>query len=108
VSNLISYFSTDAQIVVNIPGAATGTLNGRDEIREAAAGGYIHIAALNVQFLDATAKVGADKQSAEVRCTARVTTGDSKDFSVQEMRFQFQKIDGDWRITRAETVKTLQ
>jgi hypothetical protein len=37
-----------------------------------------------------------------------VTVGDSKDFGIQELRFQFRKLDGDWLITRAETVKTLQ
>lgn len=108
VSNLIAYFSTDAQIVVNVPGAAVGTLNGRDEIREAAAGGFTHVKSLSVKFLDATAKVGADKQTAEVRCTAEVHASESNDLGVQEMRFQFQKIDGEWRITRVETVKTLQ
>ena len=53
------------------------------------------------------AKVGADKLSAEVSCTLRVTVGNEKDFGVQEMRFQFKKIDGEWLITRVETVKTL-
>jgi len=37
-----------------------------------------------------------------------VTTGDNKDFDVQELKFQLKRIDGDWLITRAETVKTLQ
>ncbi len=31
----------------------------------------------------------------------------SKDFGVQEMHFQLKKVDGDWLITRVETVKTL-
>ena len=108
VSNLIGYFSTDAQIVVDIPGAGAGTLNGRDEIREAAAGGFSKLQSLDVKFLDATSKVSADKQSAEVRCTAEARIGESKDPAVQEMRFQLRKIDGEWRITRVETVKTLQ
>ena len=107
VSSLIGYFSTDAQIIVNISGAGAGSLSGRDEIREAAAGGFTRLTSLNVRFLDATARIGADKQSAEVKCTAQVRTGDSKDFAVQEMCFQFRKIDGDWLITRMETVKTL-
>jgi hypothetical protein len=108
VSNLIGYFSTDAQIVVDVPGTAAGTLDGRDAIREAAAGTFTRLKSLDVKFLDATPKVSADKQSAEVNCTAEIHLGDSKDFGVQELNFQLKKIDGDWRITRIGTVKTLR
>lgn len=107
VSNLIGFFSPEAEINYDISGVGTGSLTGRDEIRETAAGGYTHISNLNVQFTDATAHVAADKQNAEVSCTARVSTGDSRDFGVQELRFQFQKLDRDWLITRVDTVKTL-
>lgn len=108
VSNLIGYFSVDAQIVVDVPGSGPGTLNGRDEIREAAAGGFSRLKSLDVKFLDATPKVSADRQSAEVNCTAEIRLDASKELGVQELRFQMKKIDGDWRITRVETVKTLQ
>lgn len=106
--NVAGHFAADAQIVVDVSGAGARTLSGREEIREAAMGGFASLNSLNVRFLDVTVKVGEDKQSAEVNCTADVRAGDSKDLSVQELRFQFQKIDGDWRITRVETVKTLQ
>ena len=108
VSNLIGYFSSDAQIVLEISGVGQGALNGRDEIREAAAHGFTGLKSLNVKFLDATAKIGADRQSAEVNCTAEVQIGDSKELGVQELVFQLKKIDENWRITRIESVKTLQ
>jgi hypothetical protein len=108
VSNLIGYFSTDVEIVFDISGVGARTLSGRDELRETAAGAFTQLSSVNVQFFDATAKVTADKQSAVVTCTARVSVGDGKDFGIQELRFQFKKIDSDWRITRAETVKTLK
>lgn len=108
VSSLISYFSTDAEIHYDVPGAGAHVLTGRDEIRETAAGGFANVTSLKVQFQDATAHVAPDKQSAEVSCTARVNVGNDKDFGIQELRIQFKKIDGDWLITRAETVKTLQ
>jgi hypothetical protein len=108
VSNFIGYFSTDAEIIYDVSGVGAHTLSGRDEIREAAAGAFTQLASVKVQLFDAAARVGADQQTAEVTCTARVTVGDGKDFGIQELRIQFKKIDGDWRITRAETVKTLQ
>jgi hypothetical protein len=107
-SSVVSDFASDAEIVFDISGMGARTLSGRDEIRESAMGGFANVPSLKVQFLDATAKVGADKQIAEVNCTARVSLGDNKDFGIQELRFQLKKIDGDWLITRAETVKTLQ
>jgi hypothetical protein len=107
VSSLIGFFSTDAEINYDIPGVGAGSWSGRDEIRESAAGGFSRAAALSVQFMDVIVRVGADRQSAEVSCTARVNTGDSKDLGIQELRFQFKKFDRDWLITRVETVKTL-
>jgi hypothetical protein len=108
VSQLISFFSTDAVISYDVVGLGARSLSGRDEIREIAAGGFANAKSLTVRFQDATARVGADQQSAVVACTVRVSAGDDKDFGVQELRLQFQKIDGDWLITRVDTVKTLQ
>ena len=107
-SNVTSFFAPEAQIVLGATSMGPRTLNGRDEIRTTALAGFASLPSLQVKFIDVTAKVGTDQQSAEVSCTAEAHTGDSKDFGVQEMRFQFQKIENDWLITRAETVKTLQ
>jgi hypothetical protein len=107
-SSVVGMFASDAQIILEASGAGARTLSGSDEIREAAIGGFGSLPSLNVRFLDATARVGADRQSAEVNCTAQVRAGDGKDLGVQEVRFQLKKIDGDWRISRVETVKTLQ
>jgi hypothetical protein len=37
----------------------------------------------------------------------QVQAAGDKDYYVQEMKFTFQKIGGDWLITRVETVRTL-
>ena len=108
VANLIGLFAVDTEIHFDAPGQAGRTLSGRDEIRDAARGGFTSVAALKVEFLDLNVRIGADRQTADVNCTARVNAGDKKDDGVQELHFQLKKIDGDWRITRVETVKTLQ
>jgi len=107
VANLIGFFAVDAEISFDAPGLGAHTLSGRDEIRDAARAGFASLTTLKVQFLDVTVRIGADKQTADVNCTAKVSAGDSKDFGVQEMHFQLKIIDGTWLITRAETVKTL-
>jgi hypothetical protein len=105
---LSEFFSTDAEIVINIPEARDQTISGREEIKERALAGFASLSSLKVQFFDATATVAPDKQAAEVGCTARVSAGNSKDFGVQELRFQFRKMDGEWLVTRVETVQTLK
>lgn len=107
-SSVISAFANDAEIVFDVAGVGSHTMSGRDEIREAALGGFANVQSLKVRFMDANARVGADKQTAQVTCTAQVSTGDSRDFGIQELRFQLKKIEGDWLITKVETVKTLQ
>ena len=60
VSSLIGFFATNADISYDLPGVGAGALAGRDEIREAAVGGLPRRCdgALNVEFLDATVRVG--------------------------------------------------
>jgi hypothetical protein len=107
-TSLVDEFANDAEVIFDVPDAEARTLSGRDEIREAAMGGFANVPWLNVQFDNARAHIGPDKQTAEVTCTARATVGDSKDFGIQELRFELRKIDRDWLITKVETVKTLQ
>ena len=107
-NNLVSMFASDAQIILDASSGGGHTFSGSDEIRAAAIGGFGSLPSLKVEFLDATAKVSPDQQNAEVNCTAKISAGASKDFGVQEIRFQLKKTDGSWLITRVETVKTLQ
>ena len=105
---LAGFFSLDAEIVINVPGVSDRTFSGRQEIKDTAMGGLAKVTSLKVQFFDTTATVGPDKHTADVNCTMRVDAGSNQDFGVQELRFQFKKIDGDWLITRVETVQTLK
>ena len=107
-ASFMGYFSVDAQIIVDVPGLGAHTLSGRDEIREAGNGAFASLPGLKVSFLDTTVRARADQLTAEVSCTLRVTVGADKDYGVQEMRFQFKKIDGAWLVTRVETVNTLK
>ena len=101
-ANLVSYFSNDAEIIVE-----SRSLSGHEEIREQAYGGFATLPGLKTSFLDVTAHVSPDQQNAEVNCTAKIFVGDNKDYDIQEMRFKFKKIDGKWLITRVEAIKTL-
>ena len=58
-ANLVDYFTTDAEIILNAPELPNRTLSGREEIRETALAGLANVKTLNVQFLDVTVRRSA-------------------------------------------------
>jgi len=106
-AKLADFFSTDAQVAFDVPGHGQQVLTGRNEIQQTALAARSALASLAVEFLDVNVTVAADKQSAEVDLTARAKVGGETSAYVQEMKFVFKKIEGQWLIVRVETVKTL-
>jgi uncharacterized protein (DUF1330 family) len=104
---LAGFFSTNVEITINLPEHGQRNFAGRDEIIQAAAGMRSAISSLKVEFPDMNITVGPDKLSAVADVVVQVQTAGDKEFYVQEMKFTFQKIGGDWLITRVETVRTL-
>jgi hypothetical protein len=105
--SLTGFFSTNVEVNINVPELGRHDFVGRDEIMRAAAGARSAFGSLKVEFPDMNVTVGPDKLSAVADVTVKVQAAGEKDFAVQEMKFTFQKIGGDWLITRVETVRTL-
>jgi ketosteroid isomerase-like protein len=61
-----------------------------------------------VQFPDARLEIAADRESATAEVTATADINGEKNTVVQELKVLFKKIDGQWKITRVDTVRTLQ
>lgn len=108
VQKLAGYFTLNAEIRVDGPEYGQHTLTGRDEVRQAALAARSNLRNLKVEFLDVNVVVADGKQTATAELTAKVTQKDRRDFGVQELKFQFQKDEDQWRIGRVETVKTLR
>jgi len=104
---LAGFFNTNVEVNLDVPGRFQHSFTSRDEISQAAAAAHSAVGGLKVEFLDADVAVGADKSSATADLTVKAQAYGDKDFIVQEMKFTFQKIGGDWLITRVETVRTL-
>jgi hypothetical protein len=104
---LAGLFSTNVEVNLDVPGRFQHSFASRGEIALAAAAARSEVSGLKVEFLDANVVVGADKLSATADLTVKAQAAGDKDFIVQEMKFTFQKIGGDWLITRVETVRTL-
>jgi hypothetical protein len=104
---LAGFFSTNVEVNLDVPGRFQHSFDNRDEITQAAAAAHTAVGGLKVEFLDADVAVGADKLSATADLTVKAQAAGDRDFIVQEMKFTFQKIGGDWLITHVETVRTL-
>jgi ketosteroid isomerase-like protein len=104
---LAGFFSTNVEINISLPEHEQHSFAGRDEITQAAAGARSAVKSLKVELSDMNIKVSPDKLSAVADVVVQVQAAGDKDSHVQEMKFTFQKIGGDWLITRVETVRTL-
>lgn len=102
---LASRFSTNVEVQIEAPGYERLEFSGRAEITQAAAGARPRLGSLKVEFPDVSVTVGPDKRSAVADVAVKVQAGGEQHFDVQEVKFTFQKIDGDWLITRVETVR---
>jgi len=102
---LAGFCRPDLQVKLAAPVNAEHTFESREEIAQfvlaarSAFGG-----ALKVEFVDVLLTLAPDKLSAEADLTAR--TQSSNDLNVQEIKFTLRKVDGQWLVTRVETIRT--
>ncbi|HVU27296.1 MAG TPA: hypothetical protein VHG71_06110 [Verrucomicrobiae bacterium] len=101
------FFSTNVEINITIPGHESDTLHSRAEITQAALQARQAVRELVVKVPDTQVTLAPDKQSAVADVTVDVEISGERDAIVQEMKFTFQKMDGNWLITKIETVRTL-
>src|SRR5260221_7038859 len=102
---LASFFTSDVEISVDVPGHSQRSLSGHDQLVAAAVTAWNAVGGLQVEFLDVHIILEPDKQNATVNLTGTGRTGSEPDFSVQEMKFFFTKTNEGWLIRRVKTVK---
>jgi Mrp family chromosome partitioning ATPase len=109
VYELLDYFTPDVVINLNVRGIEVHTLNGRDELQQAALAAANSEAArgLKVEFLDIDVTLGPDRQTATVNLTGEATVAAERDLIVQKFNFLLKKVEGKWLIYRVEAVKVL-
>jgi hypothetical protein len=106
---LANFFTSDVEISVDVPGVARQRLSGSDDLLRAAMAVRTSslLSSLKVDLLDITITFGPDKTTAVANLTLKVQVNGEKDFTPQEMKFTLKKINGQWLIREAETVRTL-
>jgi hypothetical protein len=103
---LSTFCTLDVEVTVDTPRGDQRTMTGRDEILQAAGGVRSALKGLSIEFLDMEVVLGADKTSAVVNLTARASIPNDRDDYIQELRLTLRKTDGEWLISKVETVKT--
>lgn len=99
------YFSPDSRIILNIPQFRSQTLEGREDISEAAALIQSRLKSVKIEFLDLNVTVGLEKKTAQVELTAKITFPGDEDLTAMELKLLLKQIDGQWLITRVENVQ---
>jgi hypothetical protein len=104
---LAGYFATNAEINLEVPGRDHFIISGRNEITQAALTARSAVGSLKVKFLDVSVAVAPNRQSATVDLTVDANVSDQQDVVVQETKILLRKINGEWLITRVQTIRTL-
>ena len=100
------FFAADVELNVDLPELGQRTMD-REEITQLALMGSSRAGGLQVKFPDINITVAPDKQSAVADLTVEANVSGEHDSIVREMKFTLRKTDGQWLITRIETVRTL-
>jgi hypothetical protein len=103
-----TFFTDDAEVVIDAPGVEHRTLNGRQELTQVALAARSSINGLKVDLPDIVVDLDPGNQSAVANVTLRANISGQSDLIVQELKFNLKKVDGAWLIARIETVKTLR
>jgi hypothetical protein len=103
---LAGFFSPDTAIKLDAPLNFQRTFESREEITQfVLAARSLLGGGLNVAFVDVNVTIAPDKQSAVADLTARAKIAGNNDLIAQEIKFTFQKTDGQWLVMRVETVR---
>ena len=102
-----SFFTSDVEITVDLPGRTPLTFGGRDQLLQAALAARATAGSLTVEFPDINITVSPDKTTATAHLTAKAKVGTERDLIVQEMKLMLRKQGREWLIYKLETVKTL-
>ncbi|HUA68084.1 MAG TPA: hypothetical protein VMA13_06005 [Candidatus Saccharimonadales bacterium] len=105
--SLADYFATNVEVNINTSEGDRQEFVGRSQITQAALGARSVVQSLKVKFLDVDVALAPGKQSATADLTVDANISGQPNAIVQEMKITLQKINGQWLITRVETIRIL-
>ena len=105
--NVAGFFTAEIEMKVDVPGRSQQILSGRETLLQTIMHARSALGGLNVEFYDITVTVTPDKSSAEANLTLKARVAGERDIIIQELKIWLNKAEGNWRIYRLETIKTL-
>ncbi len=102
------FLSADVVLNLDIGDGDSKTINGRDELIQMAAAAQSTAQGLRVEFPDINTEVAPNGESAIARVTAKANVPGQRELYIQELKIALKKIEGEWKITHVDTVKTLK
>jgi hypothetical protein len=102
-----NFFASNIVVNITIPGHEQESIMGPAEIIQGALILRQQSTDMEVKFPDINVTVAPDKNSATADATVEVNTATQHDAIIQEVKFTFAKVDGQWLITEVDTVRTL-
>jgi hypothetical protein len=105
-NKLAGFFTADVVMHLDVAALRTRTINGRDELVEIAAAARANLQEARIKLHDIVVELAPDRQTALVQLTALANINGSTDPIFQLLKMRLKKIDGDWRISQVDTVKT--
>lgn len=104
---LAGYFSTNAEVHLDTRETGQYNLIGKEQILQSIVAAQSERGSMNVKFLDVEVIVAPDKKTATADLTVDANVSDQQNAIVQEVKINLQKINGQWLITRVQTIRTL-
>ena len=105
--SVAGFFAATVELNVDIPELGQHNSLDREELTQLALMARSRAGGVHVKFPDINITVAPDQQSAVADLTVEANITGEHDSVVREMKFTLRKTDGQWLITRVETVRTL-
>lgn len=108
-NRLSGFFANPTELDIAVgPRSAQGSLS-RSQLEEGATTLRATARGLDVRFLDPSVELDDSMENATVHLTSRIFFTGDPDYLVQEFQFVLKKNpDGEWRIHRIATVRTME
>ena len=108
VSALMDCFSSDVEIQLDATPGEIGQIQGRRELQQVVHAAQSQVRSARITFAEVSVEFGAGPGSATAHMLATARIDGDEEPWVQELKMTLVKTDRAWKITRVETVPTLQ
>ncbi len=105
---IVDFFGEGTEVDITLGSRSAHQSFTRSELKEGAAGLRATNRGVSVEFTDVAVTPDLEQGRAEAHLTAKIFFLGDHDYFVQEFRVGLVKADGEWRIRRMATVRTME